>query len=265
MDFNFNNEILREALERLREDNRDENLIKVASLLVDTKIMIPAKWDKEPEVDEKGQLHFEPDTKVMPMVVTNENGLKLFPFFTSVEEMKKLYGEKGVNCIVLGMVQYMPLLMSAKEEIYGIVIDPKGVDMPFPTDLLMEFAQKVRSNLKPILKSEKEKLLLQDPKGNLQDLEAALISYGFHEPAIQALYLKERLELNHSEDQPENAKANWFIIVDVAERDTGVFQRISDVVRPLAQGRDIEFTFADTEIGENVKKTTMPIYTKMFN
>ena len=47
MDFNFNNEILREALERLREDNRDENLIKVASLLVDTKIMIPAKWDKE--------------------------------------------------------------------------------------------------------------------------------------------------------------------------------------------------------------------------
>lgn len=265
MDFNFNNEVLREALERLREDNSDENLIKAASVLVDTKIMIPAKWDKEPEVDEKGQLHFAPDTKVSPMVVTNENGVRLFPFFTSVEEMKKLYGEKGVNCLVLGMVQYMPLLMSAKEDIYGIVVDPKGVDMPFPTELLMDFAQKVRSNLKPILKSDNEKILLQDPKGNLQDLEAALISYGFHEPAIKALYLKERIETNGSQDQPENAKANWFIIVDVAERDTGIFQRISEVVRPLAQGRDIEFTFADTAIGEDIKKTTMPIYTKMFS
>lgn len=179
--------------------------------------------------------------------------------------MKKLYGEKGVNCIVLGMVQYMPLLMSAKEEIGGIVIDPKGVDMPFPTELLMEFAQKVRSNLKPILKSDQEKILLQDPKGNLQDLEAALISYGFHEPAIKALYLKERLEVNHPEDNAEEAKTNWFIIVDVVERDTSIFQRIAEVVRPLAQGRDIEFMFADTEIGEDIKKTTMPIYTKMFN
>ena len=89
MDFNFNNEILREALERLREDNRDENLIKVASLLVDTKIMIPAKWDKEPEVDEKGQLHFEPDTKVMPMVVTNENGLKLLIASSKPEKFVK--------------------------------------------------------------------------------------------------------------------------------------------------------------------------------
>lgn len=265
MDFNFNNEILREALERLREDNSDENLMKAASLLVDTKIMIPAKWDKEPEIDEKGQLHFAQDAKVMPMVVTNENGVKLFPFFTSVEEMKKLYGEKGVNCIVLGMVQYMPLLLSAKEEISGIVVDPCGVDMPFPTDLLMDFAKGVRSNLKPLTKAEDEKLLLQNPKGNVQDLEAALISYGFHEPAIQALYLKERVETNDPEVQPEDAKVNWFIIVDVVERDTSIFQRISKVVRPLAQGRDIEFMFADTKIGEDIKKTTMPIYTKMFN
>lgn len=265
MDFNFDNEILREALERLREENSDENLVQAAQILVDTKLMIPVKWDQEPERDEKGQLHFAPDAKIAPLVVTNENGVKLFPFFTSVDEVKKLYGEKGTNCIVLGMVQYMPLLLSAKEEITGIVIDPKGADMPFPTQFLMEFVKDYRSNLKPLKIGKDENLLLQDPKGNLQDLEAALISYGFHDPAINAIYLKERVETSDPETKPEDVKTNWFIIVDVKERDTGVFQRISKVVQPLAQGHDIEFMFADTMIGNDVKKTTMPIYTKMFN
>ncbi len=265
MEFQFDNDILRKALQNLREENNDDNLIKAGQALVDTKVMVPAKWDKDPEIDAEGKTHFAPDTKVAPLVVTNENGVKLFPFFTSVEEVKKLYGEKGTNCVVLSMSQYMPMLLSAKKEITGIVVDPAGVDVPFPTQFLEGFVKAYKSPLKQQQINSGESLYLRNPEGNLQDMEAALISGGFHDPAINAIYLKERLETDHPEEKAENQKVHWFILIDSDEKDTGIFTRLSTLIKPAANGKDIEFMFADTRLGQDIKRTSKPIYTKMFN
>ncbi len=265
MEFAFDNDILRKALENFRADSSDENLVKAAQALVDTKIMIPAKWDKEPTTDEEGKMHFSPDTKVAPMVVTNENGVRLFPFFTSVEEVKKLYGEKGTNCVVMSMDQYMPMLLKAKKDITGVVVDPAGADVPFPTEFIQNFLKAYRSPLRQQEINSGQNLYLRNPEGDLQDMEAALISGGFHDPAIEAIYLKERLETDKPVEKPEDAKVHWFILVDAAEKDTGIFTRLSELIKPAAGGKDIEFMFADTKLGRDIKKTSQPIYTKMFH
>lgn len=261
MDFQFDNDILRSALQKMREDNSDENLLKAGQALIDTKVMIPAKWDRDPVEDEQGRIKFSPDTKITPMIVTNESGTKLFPFFTSVEEVKKLYGDQGTNCLVMSVDQYMPMLLSAKNEITGIVVDPAGVDVPFPTDFLAGFVKAYRSPLKQEEISRGQNVYLKNPEGNLQDMEAALISGGFHDPEINEIYLKERLET----ENPEEGKTHWFILVDASEKDTGIFTRLSALVKPVAQGKDIEFMFADTKLGRDIKKTSQPIYVKMFH
>lgn len=259
MDFQFDNDILRSALEKMREDNSDENLLKAGQALVDTKVMIPAKWDRDPVTDENGKIKFSPDTKITPMIVTNESGTKLFPFFTSVQEVKNLYGDQGTNCLVMSVEQYMPMIMSARDEITGIVVDPAGVDVPFPTEFLMGFVKAYRSPLKQQEIGKGQSVFLKNPEGDLQDIEAALISGGFHDPEINAIYLKERLE---EQNAPEG-KTHWFILVDASQKDTGIFTRLSALLKPVIQGKDLEFMFADTKLGQDIKKTSQPIYVKM--
>lgn len=259
----FNNDILRNALIRMREDNSDENIVKAAQALIDTKVMIPAKWDKDPIVDPSGKISFSPDTKVSPIVVSNEAGIKFFPFFTSAEEVKKMYqGKEGVNCLIMGLKQYLPMLQNAKKEISGIVVDPAGVDVPFPTDFIEGCVKVYRSPLNQQEIRHGESIYLKNPEGDLQNMEAALISAGFHEPAINAIYFKERLD---TKSDPENPKNVWFILVDVdpEQKDTGIFARISGLIKPVAGNQDIEFMFADTKLGQDIKNTSKPIYTRM--
>lgn len=265
MDTEFNNDILHTALVRMREDNSNENVIKAVQALIDTKVMIPARWDKKPMMDEAtGKLIFSPDTKVTPIVVTNEAGVKFFPFFTSVEEVKKMYKDRdeNVNCLIMGLKQYLPMLQNAKGEISGIVMDPAGVDVPFPTDFIEGCVKAYRSPLRQQAIGPGQSVFLRDPEGNLQDMEAALISSGFHEPAINAIYLKERL---NPQSNPENPESTWFILVDVdpENKDTGIFTRISGIIKPIAGDKDIEFMFGDTKLGRDIKNTSKPIYTRM--
>lgn len=259
MAIEFDNDVLRSACEKLREERNDQNLVRAAAALMDTKILMPAKWDKEPVRTEEGKITFTPETKVAPMVVTNEKGVKLFPFFTNMEQLKKLYGEEPVNCIVMSVDQYLPMLEKAKDEVIGIVVDPSGADTPFPTDFIKGFRENYRSPLRPKNVHQGQSLFLQNPAGDLQNMEAALISGGFHDKGIKAIYLKERVE-------PENPdfKPTWFILVDAAEKDTTIFTRLTQIVKPAAGEREIEFMFADSKLGQDIARTSKPIYVKSF-
>lgn len=259
MAVDFDNSVLRESCEKLREERNDRNLVRAAAALMDTKVLMPAKWDKDPEHTEDGKIRFTPDTKVSPMVVTNEKGTKLFPFFTNMEQLKKLYGQEPVNCIVMSVDQYLPMLEQAKDDVIGIVIDPAGCDTPFPTDFIKGFRENYRSPLRPKNVHQGQSLFLQNPTGDLQNMEAALISGGFHDKEINAIYLKERVE----PDKPD-FKPTWFILVDSSEKDTTIFTRLTEIVRPAAEGREIEFMFADSKLGRDIASTSKPIYQKTF-
>lgn len=260
MDFQFDNSILREACQRLRDERNDQNLIKAAVALKDTQVLMPAKWDKDPQRLENGKIQFDDDAKVSPMVVTNEKGIKLFPFFTSIEELKKFYGGEAANCLVMSSEQIMPMLKNAKEDVIGLVIDPAGADMPFPTEFLEGFFERYRSPLRQQALNKNSSLYLKDPTGDLQDMEAALISGGFHDKAIKSIYLKERLDT----DKPEANAVSWFILVDADEKDTGIFTRLSALVKPAAKDKDIEFMFADSNLGRSIMNNSKPIYVKAF-
>ena len=52
----YQNDILLEALVRMKETHADEDLLKAGQALMDTRVYVPAKWDKEPTKLENGKI-----------------------------------------------------------------------------------------------------------------------------------------------------------------------------------------------------------------
>ncbi len=258
MNNEFKNASMQQAMENLRADHSQTNMLAAAEALLNTKVMIPAKWDKEPQTDEFGQLRFEPDTKVSLMVISAENGMRFFPAFTEMEEVKKFYQDHQVTCLILSLDQYLPFLTSAKDTMTGIVIDPKGINMPFKTDFLEGITKANKQRLDQNTIHKGQHIHLKNVGKEAEKLEATLISSGFHEPDVRAIYLKERVDdLKHPE------KSHWFIVVDSDRLDTGIFNRIGQTCRPACNGRDMEFMFADQKLGRDIASTSNPIYTRV--
>lgn len=259
MNNEFHNESMQQAMADLRKDQNHGNLLAAAQALLNTKVMIPAKWDREPEKDEYGQLRFDPQTKVSLMVIQAENGSRFFPAFTDMEEVKKFYKDHSVTCLILSMDQWMPFLESAKENMNGIVVDPAGVNMPFKTEFLEGIQKANKKSLAQNTIHKGQNIHLKNAGKDAEALEAALITSGFHEPDIRAIYLKERLE------EPGSDKTHWFIVVDSDKLDTGIFSRIGETCRPVCNGKDMEFMFANQKLGQDVAKTSVPIYSRAVN
>lgn len=261
--FRFDNEILRKALERMRENHSDDTLIKAGTALMDTRVMVPAQWDKPPVSGPDGKISFPEDAKLSFMTATDSKGVKTFPFFTSLDEVKNTFGKDGVNCIVMGAEQYMPLIRNAKEDVDGIVIDPAGVNVRFPAEFLIGFADAYKSPLHERTLKTNDSVYMKDPDGDMQDIEAALISAGFHDKSINAIYIKERLK------DPKAPDTTWFILVDASEKDTGIFTRLSGAIKEAVKdkpemNKDIEFMFTDSKLGQDLAKSTKPIYVRAF-
>ena len=255
----FYNQSLQEACKAFRQEQTNGNLLKVAQALLNTQVMVPAQWDLEPDKDEKGALHFQPETKISLLVVTNPNKDQFIPVFTQQEEVLKLYGNTEVQCLIMNIEQYLPFL-TQNPELAGIVVDPKGADVPFNTQFLEGVVKASVKGTAPLQQNpiaKEENILLQNPGSGIQDLEAELISSGYHEPAVKAIYLKERVEDKENPDQ-----THWFIVVDSDELDTGIFTRIGTRCKPVSHGKDMEFMFTNQRLGQDIAASSRPIYEK---
>lgn len=258
MNNEFKNLSMQEALTNLKADRSHENLLAAAEALLNTKVMIPAKWDKEPAMDEFGQLRFDPDTKVSLMVIQGDTGMRFFPAFTEMEEVKKFYKENQVTCLILSLDQYLPFVKAAGEDVFGIVVDPMGVNVPFKADFLegIANAQKQRLNQNTIHKGENVRL--KNTGKDAEEMETVLISTGFHEKDIRRIFLKERMD-----DLENPEKSHWFVVIDSDRLDTGIFSRIGQAARKASHGKDIEFMFTDQKLGQDVARTSKPIYERV--
>lgn len=253
----FNNTILAAALKAMRANQNQDTLLKAVQALLDTKILAPAKWDKEPVKAEDGSMNFDPDTKLSLMIVAGNDGSKYFPMFTSMDEVKNFYGSNPINCLILNIDQYLPFVEAAKEEVKGIVVDPAGADVPFQTEFLQGVRKAYKQPLNQNTIRKGTKIWLRNPDEDIHELEAALISGGFNESAVKAIYLKERVE---NPEEPD--KRHWFIVIDADELDTGIFSRIGERAKNAAKGKELEFIFTDQKIARQVADTSEPLYTR---
>lgn len=251
----YKNPILLEALKSFREDQTNENLYKASHALLNTKVMTPAVWDKDPLSGQSGDLIFSPETRISLGVVRGQDDSLFFPVFTSSEEVQKFYKDKEVRCLILELNQILPFLAAAEGNVKGIVADPAGVNVPFNEEFLKGISEAYKKTLEQNTIHKGTQIVLKDPQDSVDDLEAALITSGFNDPAINAIYLKERMD--------SETESHWFIVVDSNELDTAIFQRIGENCKPASHGKNMEFLFTNQKLGADVAAGSSPIYTRL--
>ena len=65
----FKNTQMKEALAKIKEKQTTETINTMLAALMTTKFLAPATWDKEPTMNDKGQMIFEPNTKFQLMII----------------------------------------------------------------------------------------------------------------------------------------------------------------------------------------------------
>ena len=161
-------------------------------------------------------------------------------------------------CLPLTFRQLMPLVIQAKDEVDGIVINPKHANIPFRYQMLKGMYDTVNKKVNPTTIRKGEKVHLKNPETNYNDLEAALISSGFHEEHINKIFLKERIpDLEHPE------QTHWFVVIDTSDPDPKVFERIADLCKDALHGIGLEFMFTNQKLGQDIANSSRPIYEKM--
>lgn len=258
----YKNERAQKAVDQFRANQNPQNLAQVAAALISSPLLLAVQSEKEPAKNVSGQYVLSPEDKFDLLAVRSNKGDVFFPMFTSTEEGRKVYSDKNVFFLPMLFGQYMPILDAHKEKANGIVINPKGANVPLRYDLLKGIAdsaakrsQKTSLNMNSIKKGQK--IHLRNPQGNIDDLEAALISGGFHEEGINRIFLKERVVDPEHPDQ-----THWFIVVDAAENNPDIFKRLAEMAKDVTHGKEMEFMFASQKLGQDIANSSRPVYEK---
>lgn len=69
--------------------------------------------------------------------------------------------------------------------------------------------------------------------------------------------MKERLKI-------EQTGYNAVHLVDANEKDTGIFTRLTAAIRGVVKDQELEFMFSDSKLGQDIARTSKPIYVRAF-
>lgn len=247
----FRNETMQVALKNMVENRNDSTINEMIKALVTTQFLVPATWDKDPAMDEKGQMVFAPNTKFQLMIIENEAGKEFFPMFTDMEELRKWDTENQTRSLVLTYEQFISFIEMAKDDIEGIVLDPFGANVPLTTTFLLKVKEILKGDLQENKIKKGDKVRVCEPR-DCDDLKKALQEAGKQDTEIRALYLKERID----SDKPNH----WFIIVDTENEDVLKFENIGHICFKASQRKEMEFMFASTNLAQSIMKNTVPVY-----
>lgn len=249
----YKNTELKKALEALRENENQETITNMARILRDTDVLAPAKWDKEPDKDENGQLVFEPDTQIQLLLLQDDKGRYYFPMFTDYEELSSWNQDESVHTLVLSFDQFMPFVEMAKDQVEGIVLDPFSINVPIDVEFLEGIQKTKKTVIKPTRIKKGEKLQVREPVKKVEELIRALYQEAQELPSIQSMYLKERIE---------GEEVHWLCIVDMDPQDPKLFQRLGEACKGKTDHKAIEFMFSTQQVAQQIMADSTPIYIK---
>lgn len=245
---------LRQALETLVASPTQKHRAALAAELLKSKILAPAVWDKAPVPDGHGQLAFPPDTNVSLMVLERD-GKRLFPFFTDQQELARW--NPKTQCLVLTFDQFLPFIQTADDNIDGIILDADSLDVILDKDFVLTLAKVKAHGMQPTRIARGDKVTVKDPGDDMKYLANVLAKEAEKISDINWVVLKERL-------MPDGS-SHWLIIVDTIKDDPAMLSRLAKEGMRLANGKDLEFMFGDTELGAKIGKDSKKIYEKKMN
>ena len=131
------NDELKYAIDKLKKEPSQENNINFLNEVVNAKLLAPISMDKDPEIDSKsGEVVIDKDTEIRFEMISNNQGQVFYPVFTDGTELRKVSGENQ-QIMLVNFKDLSTMIEAQREQVAGFVINPKGENMIFPTDMVI--------------------------------------------------------------------------------------------------------------------------------
>ena len=238
---------LMDALHELADKKDKVSFLNAGKAIMESDLFVPVHRSKsniKPEAD-------KPQTLSL-MMVHNQNNEKLLAFFTSLDEFKNFVTNPDVNAVKMKPSDFARLMQSVNDQFDAVVIDPKGINLAFRIQFLLSFAPGTPNNLIQKKESSADLDTLREPLEHNQDLEAALISCGFHHPEIKKMYLKEKVD-------EQTGAVCWFVAIDSTDHDVKIIEDLAKITGPHRGDRAVAFSFVSPNQRSFFAQNT-PIY-----
>ncbi|MEY8309493.1 enhanced serine sensitivity protein SseB C-terminal domain-containing protein [Erysipelotrichaceae bacterium 51-3] len=246
-------EKLQKVLADFRKIQDQDSYLKAAAALMNSAVFVPVyppEENQKPAPDQKQQLK--------PMLVSGKGkDEKLFVFFTDYKQLTDFTKNAPVMPLKMKFQDLIPMLESTMKTLRGFVIDPLGVNLVFETRFIQQFKE-AYGNHSGLQMKESGDLLenLREPKEHNQELEAALITGGFHIPEIRTMYLKEHMD-------SKTGNTGWFVLVESDKHDPELFSQLAKTLGKTAGNREVGFMFVNRQQAQHYAKDSVPIYSRM--
>lgn len=245
---------LQQALAGFRKQQDQDSYLKAAAALMNAAVFVPVYPPENQEVNpEPGQTQ-----QMRPMLVAGKGqDERLFVFFTDYQQLTNFTKNAPVLPLKMKFTDLIPMLENTMKAIKGFVIDPLGVNLVFDTRFIKQFNQAYGKQSGLQMKESKDLLgTLSDPAEHNQDLEAALISGGFHIPEISKMFLKEQTD-------SKTGQVSWFVLVESDKHDPALFSELAKTLGKTAGNREVGFMFITPQQSAMYAKEAMPLYARM--
>lgn len=140
----FNKELEKE-IAKFHKTNDIEYYNNILNLLPYCILRIPTYLEKTPIINKKGQVIVSKDNTILFKIITDNDGNKYFPVFTSKEEYIKMPNVKDASIYHLEF-KHIVGLFTKKNDIVGISINPTGKNIIIEKDIILEIDEIIKQN-----------------------------------------------------------------------------------------------------------------------
>jgi len=215
-DNKFNNTQLETALQAFVQERKQENYAKVMEILEKSVVLVPALQPQGLDgealklMKEGKPVQLSKDTKILPCLLSKEDGEQALPIFTSAAQIPK--DKKSPAVLAMPFAACLSMVMASQGKVETIVLNPFTGSMVLPKPILEVAMKRVEAARQPKQKTVK---LTEKQFGELVHNRVALYllpKYLFEhkEEGLKQLQHEEGnfLLQFYRESYPENMKAS---------------------------------------------------------
>lgn len=252
------NEELVKAMALLKEKNTPDTQRNYIANVVKAKFLIPAKMEKKPDKNEKGEPLTRGRVKVNFCVITNAEKKSFLPVFTDAAEMAKGNYEDAEK-VIITYPDLANMVLASKGALSGIAINPHGEGFMVPTELVVDLEKNKKSNanksnIKKNALPANMNIKLRTPKYMPIDMMEAASKLMAEDADVKCAYL----QMMDKEDGDEE----YLIAVDTDGDEAVLFNALMPVMRPHSFGINIALTNVKNGLGAKVAEIAEPFYVK---
>ncbi len=245
------------AMKELKEKNTKEAELRFVSELRKARFLSPAVIqvkNEEGEFVTAVEGKSDPrNTRVNFMMLSQKDGKKFLPAFTSIDEVRKWRKEENLQNVVSTFDQYLGIITSDENGPDGLVLNPFGENIIMPRELLLKLREAAD-------KMKDQQVMVGELTDYPDKLADKLISFFEEKGNVEKAFL---LMMKRGD------VSNHLLVMDfddandkTQEERRAFYDEIAEAVKDSLDGKGLAIASIDDPLGNKAADNRLPFYTR---